>query len=232
MASAAFKTVTYPISPGPGPAVPSHILVVGSEGLVGKMFINFALQEGHGVTAFMSQEHPGFDARLLHHHAFSTCKGDVRSEEDVLAAVEGCNAVVISSVADSSSLNPIPEDVIKTFVHACRGFGCHRLICQGNAMASEEAQQLGFAASLAVNCCAPTSILTNQEADEHHAVLDLLYGSALDLEWVVTRPVAVESGISQGTFEFFIFEYQILFYFIIRNDDSSCDAFLSMMSIF
>ena len=210
MASAAFPTVSYPLSPHKVPSIPSHILVVGSEGLVGKTLINFALQEGHCVKAFMTEEHIGFDARLLNNNAFSTCKGDIKREKDILAAVKGCSAVVLTCPSDSCSLNPIPEEVIKTFVHACRKFDCHRLICQGNAMASEEAQKSFFPVRFALSCCAPAPVPSSQEAHEHNAVLDVLFGSVMDLEWVVPRPAAVESGLSLGNHIFELFNRNLV----------------------
>ncbi|MDB5284944.1 MAG: putative NADH-flavin reductase [Bacteroidota bacterium] len=107
-----------------------NIVVFGAAGRTGKYVVQYALEAGHKVTAFVL--HPSH--LTVSHPNLEIVAGDVLHEEEKVAGVIKGKDVVISVVGtnqiDGDAVN-LMSDAVKIFVKAMNEFGIKRVLAVG-----------------------------------------------------------------------------------------------------
>lgn len=105
-----------------------NIIVFGAAGRTGKYVVQYALEAGHKVTAFVHKDTPG-----IRHPSLVTIIGDVHEEEKVSNAIKG-KEVVISTLGvkqiEGDAVN-VMSDAMKIFVEAMNRYKVKRVFGVG-----------------------------------------------------------------------------------------------------
>ena len=171
-----------------------RVLVVGASGGSGRAAVEALLQAGHEVTAFQRTAMPG-RARLR------CVTGDVRVREDVLRAVQGQDAVVVTLGIRENPLRvrvlgaagtamDVRSEGTRNVVEAMRVHGVRRLVVQTSYGVGETRERLR-----AVDRMFFALLLAPQIADTERQEA-VVRGSGL--EWALVQPVHLTDGEDAG----------------------------------
>lgn len=104
------------------------VIVFGANGRTGKYIVQYALNEGHEVTAYLRDK-----AKLpVEHQNLTFIEGDAYDKEKIENAVEG-NEIVISALgqANISGQVNLMGDAMKLIIPAMKKHGIKRLLAVG-----------------------------------------------------------------------------------------------------
>ena len=162
------------------------VLVFGSTGATGKIFVQQALEHKHEVTAFA--RNPGkLDMR---HEHLRIVKGDILEYATLLPAVEGQDAVISVLGIRLLGKNTIMSDGTKNILRAMEEKQVRRFLCMSSVGVGESrVQQKNL--GLLYNYFMIPVLLRNMFADKE-VQEDAIMKSALD--WTIVRPVILTNG--------------------------------------
>lgn len=105
-----------------------RVLLTGGGGFLGRAVARRLLERGHEVRSFSRRNHPALDALGVAH-----VRGDLAHRDEVIAAAEGCEAVVHSAAkagvwGDAVSYRRANLDGTRHVIAACRAHSIQRLV--------------------------------------------------------------------------------------------------------
>jgi uncharacterized protein YbjT (DUF2867 family) len=155
------------------------VIVFGATGSVGRLAVKELLEAGHEVTAFARKpEKLGLtDANL-----FRTA-GDALDAKDVLEAVKGHDAAVITLGSGLSRKSVIRSQGTMNVIRAMQAQGVKRLICQSTLGARDSWSNLNFWWKRVMFGALLAPVFRDHELQEQ-----LVEASGLD--WTIVRPAA------------------------------------------
>jgi len=105
-----------------------NIIVFGATGRTGKYIVQYALEAGHRVTAFVHA-----NRHDLEHANLTVLEGDVNDKETVLKAIEGKNTVISALGAKSIEGDAVNlmSDAMKIFVEGMKKYNAKRVLAIG-----------------------------------------------------------------------------------------------------
>ena len=165
------------------------VIVFGATGTVGRLTVAELLGAGYNVTAFARR--PGRLA--IKHENLTLYEGDALSATDVLRAVEGHDAVVITLGAGMSRTGNIRSKGTLNVINAMQAQGVRRLICQSTLGAHESWSNLNFFWKRIMFGAILKKVFKDHELQE-----SLVRASGLD--WTIVRPGAFTDGPATGTY--------------------------------
>lgn len=156
-----------------------NVIVFGATGSVGRLAVQELLKAGHSVTAFAreSGKLAMTDTRL------SLVAGDALDANDVLDAVAGHDAVVITLGAGMARKSVIRSKGTMNVIRAMQAHGVRRLICQSTLGAHESWSNLNFWWKRVMFGALLSPIFRDHELQEQLV-------EASGLEWTIVRPSA------------------------------------------
>lgn len=162
------------------------ILVFGSTGSVGKIFVQQALDEEHHVTAFA--RNPA--AISITHPNLSVFQGDVRDQSAVERATPGHDAVVCILGAGKGTVRAVGT---RNIVLAMEKAGVKRLVCQSTLGAGDSRGNLNFFWKYIMFGMLLRKAYADHELQEKHVIQS-------NLHWTIVRPAAFTDGPKTGNY--------------------------------
>jgi len=101
-----------------------RVIIFGSTGRTGKYLIQFALEEGHEVTAFARIP----DAISIHHSRLTTFQGDVTREKEVEAAFAAGQDAVLFDVGTDLGQTNLRQTAMKNIIAAMQKYHVKRIV--------------------------------------------------------------------------------------------------------
>ena len=163
------------------------ILVFGSTGTVGKMFIQQALEENHVVTAFARNPL----AISFSHSNLAVIKGDVLDRSAVEHATPGHDAVVCTLGAGNQGT--VRAMGTQHIISAMEKAGVKRLICQSTLGAGDSRGNLNFFWKYIM-----FGMLLRKAYEDHELQEKYVFQS--HLHWTIVRPAAFTDGPRTGNY--------------------------------
>lgn len=104
------------------------IIVFGAAGRTGKYVVQYALEAGHHVTAFVHHNKGN-----LHHQQLNIVEGDVMDKAFVMQTIKGHDVVISTLGAHSIEGDAVNlmSDAMKIFVEAMQQYGIKRVLAVG-----------------------------------------------------------------------------------------------------
>ena len=164
-----------------------NILVLGATGRVGSQIVNYALQDGHKVTAFVRTP----EKIRINDGNLTIFKGNVINKEDIVRAIRGIDVVI--SALNTDGATTLSESM-PHIIEAMENEGIKRIITVGTAgilQSRTTPNILRYQSS-------ESKRKSTRAAEEHHKVYDLLKQSTLD--WTVVCPTYLPDGESLGEY--------------------------------
>lgn len=155
------------------------VIIFGATGSIGRLAVEEMLKAGHAVTAFA--RHP--EQLKLANPDLKRVAGDALKAEDVLEAVAGHDAVVITLGAGTVRKGVIRSQGTLNVIRAMQAHGVRRLICQSTLGARESWPNLNFWWKRVMFGAFLTEVFRDHELQEQ-----LVEASGLD--WTIVRPAA------------------------------------------
>jgi uncharacterized protein YbjT (DUF2867 family) len=165
------------------------VIVFGATGTVGKLAVEQLLEAGHEVTAFA--RHP--QKLALDHTRLRLTAGDALSANDVMAAMPGHEAVVVTLGAGMSRKSAIRSEGTMNIINAMQAHGIRRLVCQSTLGTGETWRNLNFFWKRIM-----FGLLLRPVFLDHVLQEKLVRASGLD--WTIVRPSAFVDGPATGGF--------------------------------
>lgn len=165
-----------------------RVIVFGATGSVGRLAVAEMLAEGHRVTAFARKP----DRLGIAHDALTCVAGDALSEADVMAAVPGHDAAVVT-LGSGARRSVIRSEGTLNVIRAMQAHDVRRLICQSTLGAHESWDNLNFFWKRIMFGLLLRPIFRDHELQE-----SLVRASGLD--WTIVRPGAFADGPATGDF--------------------------------
>lgn len=117
-----------------------NVIVFGATGTVGKLTVEQLLDAGHKVTAFARH----LEKLAIEHGDLTLAAGDALSADDVMAALPGHDAVVVTLGAGMSRKSVIRSEGTMNVINAMHAHGIRRLICQSTLGTGDTWRNLNF----------------------------------------------------------------------------------------
>ena len=166
------------------------VIVIGATGSVGQLAVARMLKDGHEVTAFSRS--PG---KLgIDHASLTLWAGDAMDRDEVLSAVKGHDAVVVTLGAGASRKSRIRSRGTLNVIHAMQTSGVRRLICQSTLGAHESWDNLNFFWKRIMFGLLLRPVFLDHELQEN-----LVRASGLD--WTIVRPGAFTDDPETGRYK-------------------------------
>lgn len=166
------------------------IIIFGATGTVGRVTVKQALENGYEVTAFArNPQKIGFT-----HKNLRLVSGDAYSQEDVMKAVEGHDAVIVTLGSGMSRSSKIRSLGTLNVIRAMQQHGVKRLICQSTLGAHESWSNLNFFWKYIM-----FGLLLKPVFKDHELQEKLVQASGLD--WTIVRPSAFAEGQATNAFK-------------------------------
>ncbi|QMV40956.1 NAD(P)-dependent oxidoreductase [Cohnella cholangitidis] len=163
------------------------LLILGATGRVGKEITANALSDGHLVTVLVRDPNKINDSS----DRLTILQGDACSEQDVISAIQGANAVICALGTDGGS---VLTDNVRLLISAMRKYAVKRVITIGTAGILDSREHPGL-----LRYEAPDSRRTStRAAEEHRKAWELLSGSGL--EWTIVCPTYLPLGERTGIY--------------------------------
>jgi len=159
------------------------LLVFGASGGTGRELVKQALDQGHGVTAFVRDP-----AKLegVQHSNLKLVRGDVLDPSSVKKAVAG-QEVVLVTIGAGPKRTTLREEGTRNIVEAMQSTGVKRLICQSSLGVGDSRANLPFFTKHIV-----VGIFLRHAFADHERQEIVVRQSAL--EWVLVRPPHLKDG--------------------------------------
>jgi putative NADH-flavin reductase len=163
------------------------ILVFGSTGSVGKIFVQQALDANHAVTAFTRNP----SSISIRHPNLSIVQGDVLNHPAVEHATPGHDAVVCTLGAGSQGT--VRALGTRNIVSAMEKADVKRLICQSTLGAGDSRGNLNFFWKYIMFGMLLRKAYADHELQENHVIQS-------NLHWTIIRPAAFTDGPRTGNY--------------------------------
>lgn len=165
------------------------LVVFGASGKTGIHIVKQALGQGHEVTAFVR------DVLKLSvkHENLTAVTGNVLNSEDVEAAIQNQDAVLVALGTSTTSKNTLRSDGTKNIIDAMQKATAKRLIVMTTMGAHDSWAQLTFAGKAFFR-----TMLKHVKAD-HELQEDYVKASGLD--WTIVRPSGLTDGEQNGNYK-------------------------------
>lgn len=159
------------------------VLVLGANGRVGSKVALLLLERGHSVVAAVHSRSTNVPKQAL------VCKVDIADRSSVMAALDGCDAVVCALSSWNAPDHSVLGSAMKTVVPAMHSKGVRRIVSISGDVARVEGETVPFFIRLfhVFAFGAIRAVITDSE--KH---IDLLRQS--DLAWTVIRPGVMTSA--------------------------------------
>lgn len=159
----------------------ANVLIVGASNGIGLASTRQALERGHHVRAFARSA----DQIAIDHPDLEKVRGDATKPEDVAAAVEDMDAVIVAlgvKAGPKLIFGPISlfSSATRVLLPAMEVAGVKRLICVTGFGAGESRQAISCLQRL------PFKIVFDRAYADKSVQEELIKGSSLD--WVIARP--------------------------------------------
>lgn len=153
------------------------LVIFGASGKVGRLLVEYALADGHQVTAFVHRSHS-----LTNHPSLTIMKGDVYNAADVQRAVRGKDAVLSALGSWGTKRKDVLSSAMATIIPAMQQHGVARIISLTGAEARASGDHLGIIHRFAH---VAIGILAGKVLRDGERHIQLLEQS--DLDWTVIR---------------------------------------------
>lgn len=164
------------------------IVVFGAGGQVGSLLVEYALADGHAVTAFVHRHH-----HLPDHPSLTIIQGDVYNTGDVTRAIDGANVVMSALSSWGTKKKDVLSAAMKSIIPAMQQRGVKRIISLTGAEARAAGDHLGIIHRFAHFGIGIVGGPVLRDGERH---IQLLEQSNLD--WVVVRSPIMRTSTSQG----------------------------------
>ncbi|SOC44249.1 NAD(P)-dependent oxidoreductase [Ureibacillus acetophenoni] len=164
-----------------------NILIFGATGRVGSQIVNYALQDGHKVTAFVRTP----EKIQTNNENLSVFQGNVLNKEDISGAMQGVDVVI--SALNTDGTTTLSESM-PYIIEAMENKKIQRIITVGTAgilQSRTEPNLLRYQSS-------ESKRKITRAAEEHHKVYDLLTQTTLD--WTIVCPTYLPDGERVGEY--------------------------------
>ena len=167
-----------------------NVIVFGATGSIGRLTVNALLKSGHTIKAFARnpEKLKIKNAKLIY------SPGDVLDRVDVLEAVKGQDAVLITLGSGMSRKSIVRSKGTLNIINAMQSQRIFRLVCQSTLGAHESWSNLNFWWKHVMFGAIIKPVFKDHELQEN-----LVYASGLD--WTIVRPSAFIDGPATGSFE-------------------------------
>jgi len=164
-------------------------IVFGATGGTGRELVRQALDQGHGVTAFVRSPDKIAD---IEHANLAVARGDVLDVPTIEAAVPGHEAVfcALGAGAERSTLR---RDGTRNIIAAMEKAAVSRLICLSSLGVGDSKANLPFFTRYVV-----VGIFLRHAFADHEAQEALVKRSSLD--WTIVRPPHLNDGPRTGKY--------------------------------
>lgn len=164
-----------------------NILILGATGRVGGHIVDYALHDGHHVTAFVRTP----EKIQINNENLTVIEGNVLNAEDIVLAMHGIDVVISTLSTDGATTL---SESMPHIIAAMENEGIQRIITIGTAgiLQSRTTPNL-----LRYQSNESKRKLT-RAAEEHHQVYDMLKQSSL--EWTIVCPTYLPDGESIGEY--------------------------------
>lgn len=153
------------------------ITIFGANGAVGRLLVDRALSEGHRVRAFVHSHND-----LPPHPELTIIKGDVRSADDVAAALDGADCVLSALSSWKSPQKDVLQTAMERIIPAMRTAGISRIVSLTGAEARAQGDKLSLVHRVAHAALGIIAGGVLHDGEKHIAALEI---SGLD--WFVLR---------------------------------------------
>ncbi len=154
------------------------LVIFGATGKIGKHLIAQSLDQGHQVTAFVRNP----DKVNINHKDLKLIQGDVLNAAEVIAAVDGQDAVLCALGMPIFNREKLREKGTKNILAAMKNAGVKRLVCLSVHGVGDSHSMLPLSYKLFI-----MPLLFRWVIADHMAQEALVKNSGLD--WVITRAV-------------------------------------------
>ena len=165
-------------------------IIFGATGTVGKLATERMLADGHRVTAFARTP----DKLKIEHENLTLLAGNAASADEVSAAVEGHEAVVITLGAGLSRSSTIRSDGTRNVILGMQKHGVKRLVCQSTLGVHESWENLNFFWKRIMFGALLRPVFKDHELQE-----ELVRVSGLN--WTIVRPSAFAPELATGGYK-------------------------------
>lgn len=166
-----------------------RVIVIGATGTVGRLAVKEILSEGHQVTAF-ARSPERLDIR---HQNLKLVRGNAMSEEEVAAAIEGQDGVVVTLGSGISRKSTVRSEGTMNVIKGMQQHGVSRLVCQSTLGTYETWSNLNFFWKRIMFGLLIKPVFLDHELQEK-----LVRASGLD--WTIVRPSAFADGPASESF--------------------------------
>lgn len=169
-----------------------NLLLLGATGRVGRFILEYALADGHTVTALVRSSDKLEAYKLRYGTQLQIVEGDATHAEDVAQALEGRTTAVISALNTDGTTTLSVN--MRLLIRLMQEQSVSRLITVGTA---------GILQSRTEPCLyryesSETRRRSTRAAEEHRWVYELLRDSALD--WTIVCPTYLPDGARTGIY--------------------------------
>jgi len=161
-----------------------QITIFGAAGKVGRLTTERALAEEHTVIAFVHSQNPFAETKNL-----IIRKGDVHNPDDVVAAIEGSQAVISCLGSWHTKQKDILSAAMQTVIPAMDKQGIKRIITLTGAAAFDKTDALSLAQKIGDRLF---GLVAHKIVADGGAHLKLLQTS--DLDWTVIRSPVMKNS--------------------------------------
>ncbi|WP_058830483.1 NAD(P)-dependent oxidoreductase [Paenibacillus polymyxa] len=169
-----------------------NLLLLGATGRVGRYILDYALTDGHTVTALVRSPDKLDDFASQYGTQLQIVQGDATNAKDIAQALKGGPAVVISALnTDGTTTLSVSTGLL---IRLMQEQSIHRLITVGTAGILQSRTE----PSLYRYESSDTRRRSTRAAEEHRRVYELLRESALD--WTIVCPTYLPDGGRTGVY--------------------------------
>ena len=163
------------------------LLVFGATGGTGQALLSQALEQGHGVTAFVRNP-----AALTARDGLTVVPGELTDAAAVQAVLTGQDAVLSALGGRGDQSKPLSEGT-KVIVDAMVRTGVRRLLYVTSMGVGDSLEQMGWFARTVVAGMMLKNVLAAKELEER-AIM------ASGVDWIIARPGSLEDGPRTGVY--------------------------------
>jgi putative NADH-flavin reductase len=163
------------------------LLIFGATGNTGQQLVAQALEQGHGVTAFVRRP----EAITTQHHALTLLQGDITDATAVSRAVPG-HDVVLSALGTRGGPAVLPEGT-RNILAAMREHGVRRSLWVSSFGAGDSLKQMSWLAQNLIVKGFLRQAIREKDAQERIIM-------ELGQDWIIARPGGLTDGPLTGTY--------------------------------
>lgn len=168
-----------------------NIVIFGSAGRVGSLVTEYALADGHTVTAFVHRHH-----NLPEHQNLTLVQGDIYTSADVEKALKGTDVVLSILSSWGTPKKDVLSAAMANIIPAMKAQKISRIISLTGAEARAAGDALSIIHRLAhIGIGIGIGIVGGKVLRDGEKHIELLASSGLD--WTVVRSPIMRSGTSQ-----------------------------------